>query len=209
MEKENNQNKMELILGSSSKSRYEVLTQIGLKLKQISPDIDETSLSGEKPQDLVSRLGEEKALAASKQAPMQSLIIAGDQVLCCDGKIFGKPMTIKNATAQLEFFSGKKATFFTSLCLMNNGTKQIQTKTITTQIQFKKLSEKTIYTYIAIEKPLHCAGSLKIEGLGITLLNQISSSDPYAVLGMPLMHLCTMLEKEEYNIFHANKNHAK
>jgi MAF protein len=209
MTQSKNHNETELILGSSSKSRRQVLAQIGLKLKQIAPDIDETPSLEELPQDLVTRLGKEKAVAVSKLAPIQSLIITGDQVLLCDNKIFGKPLTTSNAIAQLKFFSDKRATFFTNICLMNNNTKNIQTKTITTQIQFKKLSQQKIHDYIELESPLHCAGSLKIEGLGITLINQISSHDPHAVLGMPLMHLCSMLEQEKYDVFYGNRISSK
>ena len=193
-------NNLELILGSSSESRRMVLAQIGLKLKQISPDIDETALAGEKAAELVARLGKEKALAVSKLAPYNSLIITGDQVLECDGQIFGKPHTEENAIAQLSFFSGKKAAFFTNICLMNNNTGHIQTKTITTEMQFKELKEESIKKYIELEQPLKCAGSIKIEGLGVALIENVYSNDLHAVLGMPLMYLCAMLEKEGYYI---------
>lgn len=196
----NKLNRPELILGSSSESRRTVLTQVGLNLKQISPDIDETELKGEKAAELVARLGKEKALAVSKLAPENSLIITGDQVLECDGEIFGKPHTPENAIAQLAFFSCKNAAFFTNICLMNNITGCVQTKTITTNLQFKELSQAKIKRYIEIEQPLKCAGSIKIEGLGITLIEKVSCNDLHAILGMPLMHLCSMLEKEEYHI---------
>ena len=193
-------NNLELILGSSSESRRMVLAQIGLKLKQISPDIDETALAGEQASDLVARLGKEKALAVSKLAPHNSLIITGDQVLECDGQIFGKPHTEGNAIAQLSFFSGKKAAFFTNICLMNNNTEHMQTKTITTEMRFKNLQEESIKKYVELEQPLKCAGSIKIEGLGVTLIEKVSCNDLHAILGMPLMHLCSMLEKEDYHI---------
>lgn len=191
----------ELILGSSSESRRMALSQIGLKLKQISPDIDETARQGEQAKDLVTRLGKEKSIAVAKIAPKESLLITGDQVLECEGKIFGKPLTAENAIAQLNFFSGKKATFFTNICLMNNATDHLQSVTIATEMKFKDLSEDKITRYVEIEKPLKCAGSIKIEGLGVTLIEKVSCNDLHAILGMPLMHLCSMLEKESFKIF--------
>jgi len=67
---------------------------------------------------------------------------------------------------------------------------------VPTLIQFKELSRTAIEYYLDIDKPYDCCGSVRIEGLGITLLKSIRSEDPTAVMGLPMITLVSMLEKE-------------
>ncbi|HEY4556526.1 MAG TPA: Maf family protein, partial [Lysobacter sp.] len=50
-----------------------------------------------------------------------------------------------------------------------------------------------IERYIAAERPFDCAGSFKSEGLGITLFDAIESTDPTALVGLPLIATARML----------------
>ena len=62
-------------------------------------------------------------------------------------------------------------------------------------VTYKKLSEDQIKNYLKIEDPSQCVGSIKSEGLGITLLEEIRCNDPTAVIGLPLIKLSQMFEK--------------
>ena len=191
---------MQLILGSSSTARAGVLSQLKMPFKTVSPDIDETIYKDESATSLVQRLGVEKAEAVSKQTPEDSIIITGDQVLSVEGDIFGKPHTQEKAYEHLCYFSGKSATFYSSICVYNNHTKQHQLAVCPTTIAFKQLTTTQIKRYIKLEKPLQCAGCFKAEGLGISLISTMQSSDPTAILGLPLLTLCNMLEQENIDI---------
>ena len=57
-----------------------------------------------------------------------------------------------------------------------------------------------IENYLAMDKPYHCAASIKAESLGIALIKKIKSDDPNALSGMPLIQLIAMLEKEGFPI---------
>lgn len=190
-----------IVLGSSSKTRQKVLSRLKIPFNMVSPDIDESAKKDETVRELTERLSLEKAHAVAKKINYPALIISGDQVLSLDNLIFGKPHTVEKAKEQLGIFSNKTASFVTSICLYDTSEQIIQAETIETKIKFRELSKNEIEKYITIEQPLECAGSFKAEGLGISLINSIESDDPYAILGVPLLHLCKLLRKAGYNIY--------
>lgn len=191
----------QIVLGSSSKTRQKVLSRLKIPFIMVSPDIDESAKKNETVQDLTERLSIEKAHAVAKKIHEPSLIISGDQVLSLDNLVFGKPHTVDNAKKQLSMFSNKTASFITTICLYDNTDQKIQTKTTETKIKFRELKENEIESYISIEQPLECAGSFKAEGLGISLITSIESDDPYAILGVPLLHLCKLLRNVGYDMY--------
>ena len=112
------------------------------------------------------------------------------------GQIVGKPIDLEDAISQLELISGGKAELLTSVAVISTLTGHTQVQTVPTLIQFKELSRTAIEYYLDIDKPYDCCGSVRIEGLGITLLKSIRSEDPTAVMGLPMITLVSMLEKE-------------
>jgi septum formation protein len=192
-----------LILGSSSKPRYEQLKQLGIPFEAIAPDIDETQLPNETPRDLVLRLAESKAKAVGLKA-QNHLIIGCDQVMTLGNQVFGKPLSHDNAIKQLSMVSGKKVIFYNGLCLHDSQSNQTNSQVITTMIAFKKLDPKTIQTYVELDQPLHCAGSIKVESKGLFLIDDIESQDPFAVIGLPVFSLVKMLCKANF-IWHKIK----
>jgi MAF protein len=185
---------MQIVLGSSSAPRQQVLKQLGLPFTVIAPDINEAALPEESAAELVQRLSAEKALAVAQKTTQPSVIIACDQVLLCDEKIFGKPHTHEGAHAQLRFFSGKRAAFLSGISVLNQATGQQHTTYCPTHIAFKVLSDQQIHHYLHHTQPWHCAGSFKSESLGIALVQYMQSDDPYAILGLPLTIVCQYLE---------------
>jgi predicted house-cleaning NTP pyrophosphatase (Maf/HAM1 superfamily) len=63
-------------------------------------------------------------------------------------------------------------------------------------VQFRPLSDEQIERYLNYEKPYNSAGSFKSEGLGITLFEKLQGDDPNTLIGLPLIELVRMLEKE-------------
>lgn len=184
-----------LILGSSSFYRYELLLRLQLPFEVSSPDIDESALTEEKPENTASRLAEEKARAVARIYP-NALIIGSDQVATLDGIQLGKPLNYENAIKQLTSMRGKEVIFHTALCLFNSGSGRIQSKLVSSLVKFRKLSDEQILNYLAKEQPYHCAGSAKYEGLGIALIERMESDDTSAIIGLPLITLVDMLAHE-------------
>lgn len=185
-----------LVLASSSPYRKQLLEKLQLPFISISPDIDETALLQETPQELTRRLAVLKAKAISLQFP-QHLIIGSDEVASIDGQILGKPHEYTNAFKQLKASSGKKVTFYTGLALFNSMTEHLQVDTIPFHVYFRELSDNTIKRYIEIEKPYNCAGSIKAEGLGVCLFRKTEGEDISSLMGLPLIRLVDMLAKEQ------------
>ena len=125
-----------------------------------------------------------------------ALIIGSDQVALLEGKILGKPGNYAAAVEQLRAMSGRSVDFHTALCLLNAGTGRQQTSVATVTVTMRKLGPDEIERYLSAEPAFDCAGSARIEALGITLVEKIGGDDPNALIGLPLIDLCRMLRAE-------------
>jgi len=184
-----------LVLGSSSPYRRDLLTRLRIPFEVMSPDVDETPLPNELPQDTALRLAQLKARKVAEQYP-DALIIGSDQVALLDGQQVGKPHTHENAVKQLRAASGKRMVFHTAMCLYNSKSGNMQARVVLITIQFRKLSDEVIERYLKLEQPYNCAGSAKSEGLGIALIERFEGDDPNALIGLPLIALVDMLQQE-------------
>jgi MAF protein len=189
----------QLILASSSPYRRALLEQVGLLPTCHAPNIDESAQKNERAGALARRLSIAKAQAVAKQHP-NSLIIASDQCAELHQQILGKPGTTERARQQLNPCSGHEVVFHTGLCLLNSRTGQIQECVETATTAFRSLSHDEIEAYIHREPALDCAGSFKMEGLGISLFRYIRSDDPNTLIGLPLIRLIDFLKKENYSL---------
>ncbi len=182
-----------LILASGSRYRRELLERLHIPFRVIAADIDETRQDGESARDLAVRLAEEKARAVLDSAD-NAWVIGSDQTLALGDEILGKPGTHPNAVAQLQKLSGQQVTFYTSICLISEG-QRIQSDLAEINVQFRPLDVQEIESYLSLEPAYDCAGSCKAEGLGITLVENITSDDPTALIGLPLIRLRRMLSE--------------
>ncbi len=175
--------------------RRALLEKLQISFECAAPEVDETPRSDESPRQLVLRLAQEKAQSLASRYP-DHLIIGSDQVCVLDGEITGKPLTEENARLQLRKASGNIVTFYTGLALFNSANGHLQTEVEPFDVHFRHLSEAEIDNYVRKEHPLHCAGSFKSEGFGITLFERLEGRDPNTLVGLPLIALCQMLRRE-------------
>lgn len=181
---------MRLILASSSRYRYELLSRLGLPFETVSPDVDETPLSGETPAQLSMRLSRAKAEAVCLKHP-GAVVIGSDQVATFDGSPIGKPGNFERAREQLRMLSGRTVEFHSALCVHDGHRHEVED--VVTRCEFLQLSDAQIDAYLQREKPFDTAGSAKAEQLGIALMRAIHSDDPTAIIGLPLIALSRML----------------
>lgn len=184
-----------LILASSSPYRRALLERLGLPFDCAAPAIDETPLTGETAEQLTQRLALNKARALAGRFP-EHLIIGSDQVLLLDGQAVSKPGNHATAVEQLSRCSGRTVRFTTSLCLLNSATGNHQLACEPFDVSFRELDSSCIERYLHSEQPYDCAGSFKMEGLGITLFRALRGDDPNSLIGLPLIRLCDMLRRE-------------
>ena len=184
-----------LILASSSPFRRELLQRLQLPFTVVSPDVEESALPDELPEQTSLRLAQAKALKVAENNPY-SLIIGCDQIATLDGLQIGKPGTHENAVNQLTMMRGRPVVFHSALCLYNANTKTMQAEVVPVTVQFRQLTDLQIESYLHKEQPYNCAGSAKSEGLGIAIIASMQGDDPNALIGLPLIKLVSMLENE-------------
>jgi septum formation protein len=188
-----------LVLASSSPYRKLLLNRLGLDFETRSPDIDESPLENESVENLVSRLAGEKARAVARDFP-SAAIIGSDQLAVCEGRIVGKPGNAAIAIRQLQGFSGRTVHFLTAFTLICQQTGFCHERTVGTSACFRQLSMEEIRRYVELDQPLNCAGSIKCESAGITLLRSLTSEDPTAIIGLPLISLAGALRKAGFQL---------
>ena len=186
--------KVPLILASSSTYRAAALARLGLDFTQMSPAIDETARPGEAAQALAQRLAREKADMIHKQRP-DAIVIGSDQVGVSQGRQLHKPDTHEAAIAQLQSLNGAKAVFHSALAVYDPVKAAIHEAVTPTHIEFRHLTQEQLRRYVELDEPLDCAGSFKVEALGIALFERVVSDDPTALIGLPMIALVSILQQ--------------
>ena len=182
-----------LILGSTSPYRRELLQRLNIPFEVAAPDVDETPQAGEAPAQLAQRLALAKARAVAANFP-NAVVIGSDQVADLNGQPLGKPGSHERAVAQLRQMRGQTVVFQTAVAVVCLQSGFEQTDLAAVKVQFRALSDEEIENYLQAEQPYDCAGSAKSEGLGIALLASIDNDDPTALVGLPLIRTCRMIQ---------------
>ncbi len=191
----------QLVLGSTSRYRRELLARLHMPFDVAAPDVDETPLPGETPHILATRLALAKAQAVAAQFPA-AIVIGSDQVADLNGISLGKPGTHERAVAQLRMMRGQTVIFQTAVAVVCLETGFAQSALAAVRVRFLDLTDAEIEHYLRTEQPYDCAGSAKSEGLGIALLAAIESDDPTALIGLPLIRTCTLLRAAGLDVLH-------
>lgn len=182
-----------LLLASSSPYRKNMLKRLGLPFDCASPDVDETPHPGESASALALRLAIAKARALAHQHP-DTIIIGSDQVATLpDGTLLNKPGNHERAMQQLDCSNGKSVRFMTGLAVLDTRTNTLQSCCEPFTVHFRNLSREEIHHYLLKEQPYDCAGSFKMEGLGIALFSRLEGRDPNSLIGLPLIALIDIL----------------
>lgn len=189
--------KRPIILASSSQTRKELIDRLKLDYQCMTPDIDESPQGESHADDLAKRLAFEKAQSIAEQYP-KAIVIGSDQVAWREGApdiFIGKPLSPEKAIRQLQANSDKIVYFSTALSVQQKSSGFEQTLVEHYKVKFRKLSLDEIERYVALEQPLHCAGSFKCESLGISLFEQMIGQDQTTLMGMPMIQLCQILRQ--------------
>jgi septum formation protein len=182
-----------LVLASTSPYRLQLMRQLELSFHVAAP------LYKEKMDPSVSAelLVKHQALQKAKSIAMKydnALIIGSDQVFVdARHRVLGKPGTPEKAIEQLLEMQGRKHTFYTGLAVYDSASGESLTEFDTFSVSMRKLTEEQIKHYVTKENPIDCAGSFKIEGLGIALMEKMAGNDYNSLIGLPLILLVNML----------------
>tara|TARA_B100001027_G_scaffold60114_1_gene40582 strand:- start:395 stop:919 length:525 start_codon:yes stop_codon:yes gene_type:complete len=174
------------------------LSTIGVTpVKILSPDINETPLTKEKPSDYSKRIAKEKIISVRDESDDQILLTA-DTVVYCGSRIIDKTTKIDKAKQNLSFLSGRRHKIMTSICVMGVD-KKIKTKSVITIVHFKRISSKDIDHYLRLNEWQDAAGSYKIQGFAEAYIKSINGS--YSnVVGLPLYETRNLLQSSGLEI---------
>ena len=190
-------------LASRSPRRRELLTQIGIGFEMLllrqradrTPDVDETPLPSESPDDYVLRVCRDKAVAGWHRLLERRLprlpVLAADTTVCLGGRILGKPADRLEAAAMLAALSGREHRVLTAVAIMFDAF--IETAVSESVVRFDALDEATIATYVATGEPMDKAGAYGIQGRAAAFIPELRGSYS-GVMGLPLYETATLLQ---------------
>ena len=187
-----------LVLATESQYKKNILKRLQIDFLSEAPEIDETPLRGESAKALTERLARTKATVVALRHP-DKIVISTDQSASIFGDILEKPKEETKALKVLETLSGQQVSFFTTVGFSAPG-QSVKVHTEEVVVTFRQLEETEILRYVARDRPLDCAGSFKVEGIGIGLFNAVESRDPTALEGLPLIRLCQWLRDHGFKI---------
>lgn len=201
-----------LTLCSASIYRRRLLGRLGLDFVVCAADIDEEAWKsgGRAPRAVAHDLAEakaahvESALRHEAEGPIgPHTLIASDQVAALGARILDKPGTHEGAREQLAALSGRTHTLWTAVCLVHLGASG-RAKRVTwvdeTRMTMRALDEGEIQRYVERDEPVDCAGSYKVEELGVTLFERIDTEDATAIEGLPLLRLAKELRELGFSL---------
>ncbi len=179
-----------IILASTSAYRRELLGKLKIPFEQMDPEFQESGQAGESPRKTALRLALGKAESAVRGIESHSpyIVIASDQVAHLAEHSFGKPGSFEAATRQLAACSGHWVSFTTAICLIDE-TGCTHQAVECYKVKFRSLQPHEIDAYLYIDHPFDCAGSIRAESAGITLLEDSQGRDINTLYGLPLMLL--------------------
>ena len=175
---------MQLILASASPRRQELLKLFHIPFTVRIADIDEAMDPQKPPFDEVARVSRRKAMAIPREE--DSIVIAADTIVVCEGRVLGKPKTEAEAARMLSLLSGRDHQVMTGCTLLRGG--EVRTFTEVTDLHFRVLSQREIENYVASGEPMDKAGAYGIQG-GAALFCEQMVGDYYNVMGLPVCRL--------------------
>ncbi|MGC1272703.1 MAG: Maf family protein [Planctomycetaceae bacterium] len=186
----------DLILASTSPYRRALLDRLGIPFRCVAPDVDEDVVKCEiaDPIELAERLAVAKAEAVADRFP-DAVVIGSDQLAMLDGDILGKPGNADRAVDQLKRLAGRTHELITAVCVLRTSDASRRIHIDRTRLTMRSLSRNEFARYVALDSPIDCAGSYKIESAGIALFERIETDDFTAITGLPMIALTTILRE--------------
>ncbi len=181
-----------IVLASSSPYRRDLLDRFLDEYEAVAPEVDERNAKNLPPAELARHLARKKAEAVAVNA-RQALVIGADQVAVLDDRVLGKPGEHARAVEQLLAASGKAVTFLTAVCILDPVGRARYEHTDKTVVRFRRFDRRLAEAYLRHDEPYDCAGSFKLEGAGFVLFESVTTDDPTALIGLPMIWLADRL----------------
>ena len=183
-----------IILASSSRYRRGLLDRFLNEFEVVAPGVDESTEDADDPEALAAQLARSKAETVSSRN-RDAIVIGADQLAVLDNRIIGKPGNHSQAVEQLMSASGKTMQFLTAVCVLDPHGRRRYEHIDRTTVRFRSFDRRQAEVYLKHDEPYDCAGSFKIEGAGFVLFRSVSTEDPTALIGLPMIWLAATLRE--------------
>jgi len=185
-----------IVLASTSRYRHALMDRLQLPFETCAPPFEERVPPGAEPRPTIEAFARGKAQSLDPTYD-DAFVIGSDQGLVTnDGEWLGKPGTVPAACAQLRHLAGGTHALVTAVAVWHAASETLHEATDVTRLHFRALTDAEIESYVRLDAPLDCAGSFKIESLGIMLFERVDGDDPTAIMGLPLIRLRALLEAQ-------------
>jgi 7-methyl-GTP pyrophosphatase len=188
-----------LILASASPARREQLESLGLEFAVQTSDVREEEWKNRcwPVRTLAKRLAIAKAEAVFERR-RDAVVVAGDQIASLDGQPFDKPGDKENAKMQLRRLNGRTFELSTAVAVAHAGGIDLHVEPV--MMTMRELGDAEIEAYIEQDRPFDCAGCFRWESRGPLLFAKVSTNDPTAILGLPIIWLGETLRRLGYRL---------
>ena len=184
---------MRIVLASASPRRKQYLSYLGLPFEVVVPDVDESTVDGESPQQLVMRLSKLKAKAVSQRlSDSEALIIAADTVVAYKGQVLGKPQNDDDAFNMIKMLQGDTHEVYTGCTILKGD--RISNFAVSTKVTFASLDDELIRTYVNSGESRDKAGSYALQGIAAMLIQKVDGSVS-TVVGLPICEVREVLKE--------------
>lgn len=183
-----------VVLGSGSPRRLELLRAIGIEPRVVSPDIDESVMPGERPDDYVRRLASAKLDAVMREVgavAVGAVVIAADTTVEIDGEILGKPADDAEAMTMLMRLRGRQHRVHTgfAVAVAGPGCRGVDweghVEVVTSTVEFHEVPIPDLIAYVDSGEPRDKAGAYAIQGGAAGFVSRLDG-DLDAVIGLPV-----------------------
>lgn len=184
---------MRIVLASASPRRKQYLSYLGLPFEVVVPDVDESTVDGESPQQLVMRLSKLKAKAVSQRlSDSEAVIIAADTVVTYKGQVLGKPQNDDDAFNMIKMLQGDTHEVYTGCTILKGD--RISNFAVSTKVTFASLDDELIRTYVNSGESRDKAGSYALQGIAAMLIQKVEGSVS-TVVGLPICEVREVLKE--------------
>ncbi|WP_286134726.1 Maf family protein [Neptunicoccus cionae] len=189
---------MKIVLASGSQIRASMLRDAGVDFTVDVPRVDEESIllslqaEGAKPGDIADTLAEYKSRRIADRHP-DSLVIAADQVLTCNGRVYSKPKSVEEARDHLLSLRGQGHQLLSAVVVYEEA-KPVWRHIGRAQLTMRAFSDSFLDDYLhkAGESVLSSVGCYQLENVGVTLFSRVQG-DYFTILGLPLLEVLDFL----------------
>ena len=179
-----NKSKYNIILGSGSSRRKELLGMTGINFSVMSIPVDESFPDSLKGTEISEYIVKNKSNSFNKLIKENEIIITADTLVWFENKCLGKPKDKKEAKYMLKLFAGKSHDVITSVGFLTISNFKILTESTT--VIYKSLTDSEIDYYVENVNPIDKAGSYGIQDwIGMIGVEHVNGSYT-SVLGLPV-----------------------